>query len=668
MRASVYLPVVLGLGLIWIAQLIFAPFSLSIILMLMWLCVIRHIKKLQFQAQHQIQRSTKLICVFLALLSIYWHYQSFIGVEAGTALLAVFLFAKALEMKSKRDFIILFNFALFVSASLFLHSQSIWMAILVLACLISCLFGLYRVQTVDFKVDAPSVMSALNTDLKLILKFIGYAFPFFIVLFLFFPRFPPLWHIPLSTDEAVTGISDRMSPGDIAELSQSSELAFRVLVDLKKLPPQHALYWRAMVLDHYDGRTWTGYSFNQPLKVLNQDIDLKNTINYQYLPADMSQRWIMSLEKSIPNERRFSLHQDDAITANRLIQRNQPIQLTWLGEQPSNSIQSREFSPQQYQALASYPQHLDPQAQQLAKLLFKQSDYDSERYIQKVIDWYRNNDFVYSLKPGVLGQHRIDEFLFERKQGFCEHYASSFVMLMRYVGIPSRVVVGYQGGQAAPDQNSWEVRQLDAHAWTEVWLNGQWKRIDPTAVIAPQRLDMGMQNYISNDQQVLGDEQFSALKYQQYALLKNLRIWSDYASFQWQNKVVGYDSDQQQQWLKRLGLNSNYRYGLLMIGSMLMLGFIYGIWMYYRRYTQSSELDRIIARFSQQLTPEQHRQQSESFQHWLNRLSQHNDHLSELKDKIIQNYQKIVYLDQTDNLTLSALKKLLKEYAIVLKQ
>lgn len=510
------------------------------------------------------------------------------------------------------------------------------------------------------------MLSALKTDLKHILKLIGLAIPFFVLLFMFFPRFPPLWHIPLASDQAVTGISDRMSPGDIAELSQSSELAFRVLIDLKKLQPQQSLYWRAMVLDRYDGQTWTAHEANQNLKHFNQKIDLSQAVEYQYLPAEMRQPWVMALEKSIPNERRLSLHQDGSIRLNRLVQSNQPIALVWLGGEKQAQIRDAVLHPQQYQALASFPAQLDPQARQLARQLFEKSEYDPERYIKNVINWYRAHDFVYSLKPGVLGQNRIDEFLFKSKQGFCEHYASSFVLLMRYVGIPARVVVGYQGGQAAPDGQSWEVRQLDAHAWTEVWLNGAWQRIDPTAIIAPQRLDLGMQNYISNDQAVLGDTQFSALKYQHYALLKNLRIWSDYASFQWQNKVVGYDSARQHRWLRKLGLDSSYAYGLLIMGGLMLIGVLYALMIQYRRHCKNTELDKIMARFSKQLDVNQRKHSYETFQQWITRLSS-NQAMDAQARQIIQHYQKIVYLDQKDKSTVKTLDDLLKDYAIVLK-
>ena len=619
MKISLIVPIFLSLGLILIAQVGFSPLYLSFVFVLMMLSLFLHFKKQKQDQNAQLSKWLKMGLVGLALVATYLSYGSFIGVEAGTAALAVFLFGKSLELKNKRDLIIFFNFALFVSASLFLYSQSIWMALMVVCCLVSCLFGLYRIQTTEFKQVPQQILSAARHDIGHIFKFIGLAVPFFIILFLFFPRFPPLWHVPIASDQGVTGISDRMSPGDIAELSQSSALAFRIIADLKQLPAQHELYWRAMVLDEYDGTTWTSHVSNQySFQINRQNLDSQG-IRYQYLAADQRQKWVTGLEKTIPLERRLNLHQDYSITPNRLVQRNQPISLLWVGQDFNNV--NLELNDVQKKRYTLYPQHLDHKAQALAKRLFDQSQSDSNRYVENVIQWYQQQQFKYSLQPGRLGNHRVDEFLFKSKEGFCEHYASSFVMLMRYVGIPARVVVGYQGGQAAPDEQSWEVRQLDAHAWTEVFLNQQWIRVDPTSIIAPQRLDLGMQNYLSNDQSAFGDEQFSNFKYQQFSALKQLRIWSDYASFQWQDKVVGFDSERQKKWMSLLGIKSNYAYGILIIAGLFAIGVIYYLVWRFRTFNQQTRINRILNRFAQKLSADQHNRKGESFKSWMLRLA-----------------------------------------------
>ena len=677
MKISLIVPIFLSLGLILIAQVGFSPLYLSFVFVLMMLALFLHFKKQKQDQNAQLSKWLKMGLVGLALVAIYLSYGSFIGVEAGTAALTVFLFGKSLELKNKRDLIIFFNFALFVSASLFLYSQSIWMALMVVCCLVSCLFGLYRIQITEFKQVPQQILSAARHDIGHIFKFIGLAVPFFIILFLFFPRFPPLWHVPIASDQGVTGISDRMSPGDIAELSQSSALAFRIIADLKQLPAQHELYWRAMVLDEYDGTTWTSHVSNQYSFLINrQNLDSQG-IRYQYLAADQRQKWVTGLEKTIPLERRLNLHQDYSITPNRLVQRNQPISLLWVGQDFNNV--NLELNDVQKKRYTLYPKNLDQQAQALAKRLFDQSQSDPNRYVENVIQWYRQQQFKYSLQPGRLGSHRVDEFLFKSKEGFCEHYASSFVMLMRYVGIPSRVVVGYQGGQAAPDEQSWEVRQLDAHAWTEVFLNQQWIRVDPTSIIAPQRLDLGMQNYLSNDQSAFGDEQFSNFKYQQFSALKQLRIWSDYASFQWQDKVVGFDSERQKKWMSLLGIKSNYAYGILIIAGLFAIGMIYYLVWRFRTFNQQTRINRILNRFAQKLSADQHNRKGESFKSWMLRLA-HEASLTESNMVIDENFDlsselgmltnlhhEIVYLNQDSKENLDQFEFLLNRYTNILK-
>lgn len=612
-NAKIRTSIVLTLSLILIAQMAFIPVLLSIIFAISILCIWIYLKR-----QQPFPKIGTFLLTVLALGSIYLSYQSFIGVEAGVAVLSTFLFAKSLESKNRRDLIILFNFALFVAASSFLYSQSFGMAIVIVLCLISCLIGLYRIQTSEFEQEPTTQRAALQQDAKHVAKFILYAIPFFLLLFIFFPRLPPLWHIPIPENKGVTGISDSMSPGDIAELSQSSALAFRIIGDVSKLPPRSELYWRALVLDEYDGQRWTSSFVNQQ-PLMRQPMDSSPVPvgwNYQYLAADPSVFWIMGLEKSIPVERRYYNRQDWSIVPRRLTQRVEPIPLQWIGTQ---------YDPQavgQYLARinSQVQRRFDPRAQQLAQRLYTQSAEDPRRYVQNVLNWYQQNNFVYTLKPGQLGQNRIDEFLFNSRQGFCEHYASSFVMLMRYVGIPARVVTGYQGGELAPDRKSWEVRQLDAHAWTEVWLDQKWQRFDPTAMIAPQRIDGGMQNLLSQDERVWSNN--STWTSQNNQWMTKMRVWSDYASYQWQSKVVGYNAESQQNWLSKLGLSSAYSSIVVLLGSIALLILAYGLRIYLKARQAQSPFDRAIQQLNQSLADDLKKQPAETFHHWMQRLSQ----------------------------------------------
>ncbi|WP_284879250.1 DUF3488 and transglutaminase-like domain-containing protein [Acinetobacter variabilis] len=659
---KIRISIVLTLGLIILAQVAFIPVLLSIIFVISLLCIWIFLKR-----QKPFPKIGTFLLTALALGSIYLSHQSFIGVEAGVAVLSTFLFAKSLETKNRRDLIILFNFALFVAASSFLYSQSFGMAVVIILCLLSCLIGLYRIQTSEFQQSQQSPRIALQQDAKYVGRFVLYALPFFILLFIFFPRLPPLWHIPIPENKGITGIGDSMSPGDIAELSQSNALAFRIIGDVSKLPPRSELYWRALVLDEYDGQRWTSSFINQqPLIRQPGEVVPVSTSgwNYQYLAADPSVFWVMGLEKSMPLERRYYNRQDWSIVPRRLTQRVEPIHLQWLGSQNTESILPEQF----VQRLNTQTQaHLDTQAQQLAQRLYLQSEEDPRRYIRTVLNWYQQNHFVYTLKPGVLGKNRIDEFLFKFRQGFCEHYASSFVMLMRYVGIPARVVTGYQGGQLAPDGKSWEVRQLDAHAWTEVWIDQRWQRFDPTAMVAPQRIDDGMQNLISQDERVWASN--SGWTSHRNIWLTKLRVWSDYASYQWQSKVVGYNAESQQGWLAKLGLSSVYSSVIILISGIGILVLLYILKIYFKNRQLQSPFEHSIQQFNQSLKKKLKRQPAETFHQWMLRLSkQVQGEDQAVFFEAIRLFEKSIYSGREfSDQDLKQFKDLLKTCAYILK-
>ncbi|BCU65179.1 hypothetical protein F941_01204 [Acinetobacter bouvetii DSM 14964 = CIP 107468] len=672
---SVRISILISLALLLSAQMLYIPAPLTAVLGIVWI----YLFYAAINKKPQIKKIWTLLLTLTALASIYFSYQTFVGIEPGVSVLTTFLFAKALETKTRRDAVILFNFALFVSASSFLFSQSFAMAAVVLLSLMSNFTGLYRLQTSAFEPDQKASLQNLKQDLSHVGKFIAYALPFFVLLFMFFPRLPPLWHIAIPQNRAVTGISDSMSPGDIAQLSQSSALAFRVVADLTRLPARSELYWRALVLDEYDGLRWTSSYSNQQL-IEPSDIQQKKAgskkkhqdkagrFEYRYLASDPRVNWIMGLEKSLPLESQYQLGQDWRITPQRQNIKNDLIQLMWIGAADlhiENEIQRQWLNKRNTQIAENY----DLKAQQLAKQLYAQSGYNPERYIQHVLAWYKRNGFAYTLNPGFLGKNRVDDFLFGTRKGFCEHYASSFVMLMRYAGIPARVVTGYQGGQPAPDGKSWEVRQLDAHAWTEVWINDRWQRFDPTAIIAPNRIDIGMQSYMEEDQSIYNGAH-SELSYRQYVMLTKLRIWSDYASYQWQSKVVGYNAESQQNWFQKIGLNSIYSGVISLIVATLCLILLYFTYIYWQVKRNKPELERAIGQFNSKLPLALKKQNAETFSLWMSRLSRlassdEQVHFQRLRQKFEQ-YRYMPHGQR--NVELKEIKRLLKSCANALKK
>lgn len=665
MNKSIKNSIILTLAIILITQSFFLPLVVFTLFFLI-------IFILYFSLLKPEKRTSKVITFTLVvsiLAVIYFSYKSFIGIEAGVAVLTTFLFAKAMEIKAKRDVIILLNFALFVSASSFLYSQTLWMVVLVVLCLMSCLVGLYRLQISEFIQESSLEVSVLN-DVRHVAKFIIYALPFFILLFLFFPRLPPLWHIPIPDNtQGVTGISETMSPGDIAQLSQSSALAFRIIGNMKDLPNQSELYWRGLVLDQYDGQQWTSNFINQQASLNNNFHKNNSYFEYQYLAADVRTKWVMSLEKSIPIQEKYILRTDWSVVPVRPNGRIQPVKMQWIGDASFHS--KTDSVPNWIKSSNTHVQNqLDLQAQKFARQLFEKSKEDPRLYIQNLLKWYKENQFTYTLNPALLGHNRIDEFLFKSKQGFCEHYASSFVMLMRYVGIPARVVVGYQGGHLSPDGESWEVRQLDAHAWTEVLIAENWVRYDPTAMIAPDRIDNGMQSLIANNQRVFGEGQ-SEWKYQQFSLLNKLRVWSDYVTYQWQNKVVGYDVESQKRWFDRLGFNGTYTAILVLIFGILIVICVYLSWIYYLNFKRRDRVKWALNQLSKQLPEHLQKKLYESVVGWLNHVvTELNMNIDDqnLVKEIIEKHQKYMYGFSKDEKDIQVLLKLINRCSNVFVQ
>ena len=509
--------------------------------------------KSKFRQQRHLKRlyqGIQMLGFLLGLVGLWLTYQTAFGLDMGVAFLVLCLISKLWELYKRRDAYVVLNLSLFVLAALFLMDQG-------LLTTLEVIIGTLAILLAFIALNDDSNSRGDGRIRTLVLLGIG-ALPLLVVLFLFFPRLPPLWSVQLSGQQATTGISDSMAPGDIASLGQSTELAFRVEFANAR-PPQSDLYWRGLVFSDFDGVTW------RPNHNVQQQ--------WQWEPNQQNPRWM---------ERAFATATDSVkLAPNSYDIILEPTQQRWLFGLDYPFVQRQGISltsdftllnaqpvTQQlsYKVLRYTPMRIDPvldeaaqrinlalpaqgnlQTRALAKQLFIQSGSDPMRYMAAIQRWINQTEFRYTLSPPKLNKNRIDDFLFKTKAGFCEHYSSSFTFMLRAAGIPARVVAGYQGGEPSRAGNVWEVRQMDAHAWTEVWLNGQgWVRVDPTAFVAPERVEQGM-NAVTQARgaAMFGEGAGARISYQQYQLLQNLRRLSDQASYYWQKDIVGYDQDKQ---------------------------------------------------------------------------------------------------------------------------
>lgn len=473
-----------------------------------------------------------LLITFAGVSGILISFHTLFGRQAGVALLILLSSLKLLELRGMRDATVLLYIACFIIITNFFNSQSIPTALFMLLTLLVMMTTWVQIHTGTL---------ALKPRVKMAGKLLLQAIPLTLLLFVLFPRIQgPLWGLPQDA-AASSGLSDSMSPGTLSKLSLSPAVAFRV--NFKDVtPPREQMYWRGPVLNDFDGATWrTGIDLQRKLPQLE---NTSQAVDYTVTLEPHNKHWLFALD--IPTKLSllhtmtddFQVHSKDKITAR--IRYQAQSQLAY-------RVNTTEAKYQLQRAL-SLPADFNPRTRQLAAE-WRNSLADDAAIIQAALKFYRDENFAYTLEPPLLGKHSVDDFLFETRLGFCEHYASSFVFLMRAAGIHARVVTGYQGGERNELGDYTIVRQSDAHAWAEVWLPERgWLRIDPTAAISPERVQSGLSAALP-DSAVLP---FVARI--QAPWLLNLRFGLDRLNHNWNQWVLGYDPERQFAFLTRLGM------------------------------------------------------------------------------------------------------------------
>ncbi len=469
------------------------------------------------------------------------HYGYFMGRDPCVAFLFILVSAKFAEVRKPSDSTLLLCLAGFLLLTQYFYSQSIVSALITVPAVLALGNALAVIR--DSNNAHP-----LKHNVKMVGKLLLHGAPLALLLFVVFPRLPgPLWSLP---DDAtgVTGLSDSMAPGSIGNLSKSDEVAFRVEFDGAP-PAQNKRYWRGPVLSDFDGREWTIGQATPLVRPSGNHPEGSTAIDYTVMMQATRQRWLFALEypSSLPasdtadkNERRILA----AMTADLQLKTDKP--LTQVMRYRQSSLLGRSYRPivrptERYTQLADK----NPESLQFARNMRAEADSD-ESYANSVLKYFNEQPFHYTLQPSLLGDSPVDEFLFSTRNGFCEHYASAFVVLMRAAAIPARVVTGYLGGEMNGDYMI--VRQSDAHAWAEVYLNGKWVRYDPTAAVAPSRVDTSMAAALGDNEPV------PMMARQGNAWLKRLKLNMDEMNHDWQRLVVNFNNESQYRMWEKLGL------------------------------------------------------------------------------------------------------------------
>ena len=490
----------------------------------------------------------------LAMGGVWYSYRTLLGRDPGVAMLALLLAFKLLEMHARRDLFVVLFLSFFLLLTNFFYSQTILTGVTMIVTIVVLL-------TAQITFQYTGAVPSLGRRLRLAGKLAALAAPLAALLFIGFPRIQgPLWGLPGDARGPRSGISDSMAPGTMTNLALSEEVAFRVRF-LDPAPPQNRLYWRGVVLSHYDGRTWTrigGTPYRRDINRITDGLTLRlggSAIRHEITLEATQQRYLFTLELTtpdliVPGQRVSASDELESYTLRPLHER---VRYTAVAH-TDYAVQA-DLDPALTGKWLQLPAGFNPLTRALgARLhaLAAQQGSGATEVVDAVLAMLRQRRFEYTLEPQLLGRDSVDDFLFRTRQGFCEHFAGAFVFLMRAAGVPARVVTGYQGGELNPLDGYVTVRQSDAHAWAEVWVAGQgWRRVDPTAAAAPERVSLGMSRALPQAAP-FGLSGLIALQNDKNSWLSRLRFGMNAANNAWNQWVLDYNPERQQNFLAEL--------------------------------------------------------------------------------------------------------------------
>jgi transglutaminase-like putative cysteine protease len=489
--------------------------------------------------------SVRTVLTLAAITGLYLSFGTLFGRDAGFAMLAIMLGLKLLEMHTVRDTMLVIFLGYFLGITTVIYTQTIAIAMYMLAVALI-------ITTVLIDLNQYQHGQRIAFNLRLAGKMFVQALPLMLVMFVLFPRVPgPLWGLPEDAHSGHTGLSDSMSFGTISNLSRSDAVAFRAKFD-GSVPDASLRYWRGPVLWYTDGKNWRPAANTLNKNLLPPQIKFEgmgDPLKYTVTLEPHNKNWLYALDlpATIPPHshmtRDYQLHAEQPVTSLKR------YEMTSYPNYQANTITMNEW----LRAL-QLPTDTNPRTQALGKSWAE--TYKSKiDIVRHALQYFNQEPFSYTLNPPLLGKDPIDEFLFSTRKGFCEHYAASFTVLMRAAGIPTRVVTGYQGGEYNPLGDYLIIRQSDAHAWTEVWLkNSGWMRIDPTAAVAPERVEQGIDSALAGERD---SEKFRLFHSDALAaILQRMSYSWDAVNNVWNQWVLGYGATLQSEFLSGLGIKS----------------------------------------------------------------------------------------------------------------
>ena len=495
-----------------------------------------------------------LLLALITTAGVLFTYRSLFGRDAGIALLTLMSACKLLETRSLRDAVVLVFLGYLLIMSNLLFSQDLPIVAYLLLVLLLMLVAQILIHAQH---RALRGMPALRLAGKMLLS----ALPVMLVLFVLFPRIPgPLWGLPNDAYQGRTGLSGEMEPGTINALIRSGAVAFRVRF-AGELPPPAQRYWRGPVLWNFDGKRWTRR--DELLAETPTPFNAEGAgVDYTVLMEPSNQRWLLALDLPATLPARTRMTPSFQLMYEQPVNEVLRYELRSYAQYNTGGLNAAE----RFLGLRLPPQ-VNPRARQLAAA-WREQNAQPLAIVDAALQLFREQEFYYTLNPPLLNaKDGIDQFLFETRRGFCEHYASSLAFLMRAAGIPARIVTGYLGGERNALDDYLIVRQSDAHSWVEVWIEERgWLRVDPTAAVAPNRIEQGLYDAVSDAHEL----PFLVRRGGDYQWLRQLALTWDVINIRWNEWVLAYGAERQRQFLSGLGFGA-LDWAHMIIGMMMAL-------------------------------------------------------------------------------------------------
>ena len=550
----------------------------------------------------------KLLLAAVMLAGIFISYGSLKGVEPGVSILVVLMSLKILEAHTAREFQVMVTMAWVVCLCGFFLSQDFAVALCLLAA-----FALLLVALIQF--HRGSSPGGVWWPLAATCKLLAQAAPLVVLLFLLFPRINAGFRFDIrDLGSAAFGFSDQLSPGSVASLANSSDIAFRAAFPDRKTRPPGAMYWRGVVMWHCEGMEWGASRFPASIpgsskpgapspqragsgRALPVQSRSGNEIRQQITLAPHGAHWMFALDRPVEVPSGATLSRGNYLWSIQPIRKARRYEVV-----SSSEVTEKELPPYERRAALQLPASISPAPRELAQSWMAQNS-NPRAVVNSALQFFRTHGFRYSLSPGEYKKNDLDEFLFHRRIGFCEHYAASFATLMRLAGIPSRVVAGYLGGEYNELGRFFLVRQSDTHAWCEVWFEDSgWTRVDPTTAVAPGRASLDLNSFLQRRiaaGEMEADRSAFVTGLTRLAIFNKLRLVWETLNYQWDTRVLGFDADLQDVLLTSLGFVNEGPFLLiaeiLVVATALLV--IYAGWMQLRARPRVDRAKALYERF-----------------------------------------------------------------------